>query len=93
MTHQASMLHSMQTRTAVLEQEKHELQDLNEQLQAEINSLRRLASIKDTGQWLFSTRNLRECLHMRPPLSKKSFPVCQVGKKNRLVGRLGFFFS
>ena len=40
----------MENRSRILEQEKKELQELNEQLQAEINSLRRMASIKDSGK-------------------------------------------
>ncbi len=47
---QGDLIKSLQDRTRVLEQEKNELQELNEQLQAEINSLRRLASIKDSGK-------------------------------------------
>ena len=46
----------MENRSRVLEQEKRELQELNEQLQAEINSLRRMASIKDSGK-------LYQCLY------------------------------
>ena len=41
----------MENRGQILEQEKKELQELNEQLQAEINSLRRMASIKDSGKF------------------------------------------
>ena len=44
----------MENRGQILEQEKKELQELNEQLQAEINSLRRMASIKDSGKFLQS---------------------------------------
>ncbi len=47
---QGDLIKSLQDRTRVLEQEKNELQELNEQLQAEINSLRRMASIKDSGE-------------------------------------------
>ena len=34
---------------------------------------------------------VRQGYNTRPPLSKKSFPVCRVGGK-RPVGRSGFFF-
>ena len=47
---QNDLIKSMENRSRVLEQEKRELQELNEQLQAEINSLRRMASIKDSGK-------------------------------------------
>ena len=51
MKQQVDMIHSLRERTEIIEHEKIDLKELNEQLQAEINSLRRMVSIKDTGEW------------------------------------------
>ena len=53
-----------------------------------------LECVHPAGAPFFQTFNMRiTCAHIYragPPLSKKSFPVCRVGKK-RPVGRSGFF--
>ena len=48
---QEEVSNSLKERGNILEQEKQELVEINEQLQAEINSLRRMTSFKDTGRW------------------------------------------
>ena len=48
---QDELMKALQERTNVLEDEKRELQDLNDQLQVENYSLRRMASARDMGEF------------------------------------------
>ena len=50
---QSDLIRNYQERINVLESEKKELMELNEQLQAEVNSLRRLASFRDDGEFKY----------------------------------------
>lgn len=50
---QEELFKSLQTRTDVLEEEKRELTELNEQLQAEIYSLKKMTSFREDGKYMF----------------------------------------